>query len=200
MVIGMAGRICSGKNHVCAFFEKKGFKAMDLDIVAHDVLDLCSDDLVKAYGPSILKGSRIDRPSLAREAFRDERSSRLLDSITHPRILEAAKAVIASNPDKSIILNGALLHRCAMDRLCDYVVLVWAPYCVRLRRSKLRQGLSPSQFRLRNAQQRDVRRSAYRPRQATFVLYNCHGDKAIGWQVDRICARITGDCERKGNV
>lgn len=90
----VGGNIGAGKSCVVGRMKELGALVISLDGIAHMLL---SDDeqmrteLVDVFGSGILaEDGTIDHAQLARRAFGDAVSTGLLDSITHPRIMQRA--------------------------------------------------------------------------------------------------------------
>ncbi|MBS5451731.1 MAG: molybdopterin-guanine dinucleotide biosynthesis protein B [Coriobacteriia bacterium] len=104
----LTGGIGSGKSVAAAHLAGRGARVIDLDEVAHRVLEEADVKaaLAQRFGEDVLRWplfdddcgflcgadplveqAEVDRAELARRAFADESSTRDLDAITHPRIL-----------------------------------------------------------------------------------------------------------------
>ena len=179
MLIGLVGKSCSGKNYVGTMLERMGFEVLDLDVLGHEGLSANADAIESVDDPSLRKA---------------------LEDILYPwmerRILEHE----ALRGGSVLVLNGALLHRAGIDRLCKAVIYVDAPYEVRLKRAFERDGISEEAFQKREAAQEDVdfRDNAYRC--PVFVVENGFGaeKRELNRQIVEICDRI-GITDIKGN-
>jgi dephospho-CoA kinase len=87
----------------------------------------------------------IDRKALGSIVFADSRLLAQLEAISHPWMVEeCARLVSAARASgrRAVVLNAALLHRMGLDRLCDVVVFIKAPFYERYRRAKERDHVS----------------------------------------------------------
>jgi dephospho-CoA kinase len=168
-VVGIAGGVGSGKSTVAALFRNWGARVLDADAIGHRVIERpdVKARLVRAWGPGILRGGRVDRARLAREAFRSRDSVRLLNRLVHPAILREIRRRIARSR-RWVVLDAALLFEAGADRLCDRVVFVEAPRRVRRRRAAAR-GMGPEESARRERFQRPA---AYKKRRADDVIDN----------------------------
>ena len=150
LVVGLAGGVGSGKSTVASFFRKKGARIVDADAIGHHVLDRprVRAQLVKVWGPSILRKGRVDRPALARTAFRTRQSIDRLNRIVHPAILRVMAREIAG-ARSWVVLDAALLFESGLDALCDRVVFVSAPRATRSRRVRAARGWGKGELRRR---------------------------------------------------
>ena len=188
LVIGLAGGVGSGKSTVAKILKKRGAGLLDADAVGHRVLGRpdIRGRLVKAWGPDILDGKRIDRAALARAAFRSRSSVKRLNRIVHPAILREIRRRLASRR-RWMALDAALLFEAGADRLCDRVIFVDAPRAVRARRVAAR-GWPPGELRRRERFQWSV---AYKKKKADYVINNTgsksHTKRQIGKILDDLC-------------
>lgn len=108
----VTGGIGSGKSAVVDYLQERGAHVISLDNIGHAVLehDDVREQLVDAFGSSILdEDGQVIRSELARLAFRDDYSTELLNSITHPAIMNQAMKNIAMLNTPCIPLSGAPL-------------------------------------------------------------------------------------------
>ena len=169
LVLGLAGGVGSGKSTVAAIFRRWGATVVDADALGHRALEIPSirSRLLRAWGPGILRNGRVDRPALARLAFRSKREVARLNRLVHPAILREIRRRIAGARGW-VVLDAALLFESRADALCDRVVYVSAPRRERVRRSAGR-GWSPGEVARRERFQWPV---AYKRKKADYVLDN----------------------------
>ncbi len=160
MVVGLTGPSGSGKSTAAAFFKELGFEVIDADKVAQRVIESdehCLNELAKAFGQDIINpDGTLNRPLLARRAFKNSQSNKKLNDITHPIIIEEVKSMIgalAAKGVRAVVVDAALLFESGADGMCDYVVTVIASESIRLKRIIERDKIGEEAARLRiNAQ------------------------------------------------
>lgn len=92
-VIGLTGSIASGKSTASHYLQSKlGYKVIDADKIARVVLDKGTSGynaVVKTFGTAIIdpESGQINRLKLGAIVFADPSRRRVLESITHPRIV-----------------------------------------------------------------------------------------------------------------
>jgi len=192
-VVGLSGGPGSGKSAVAALFRKWGARVIDADAIAHRVIDrpAIRARLVRAWGPGILKGGRVDRPRLARAAFRSRAAARRLNRLVHPAVLKEIRAGIARSSGL-VVLDAPLLYESGADRLCDRVVFVEAPRRLRLRRGAAR-GLPPAEAVRRERLQRSL---AFKRRRADRIVDNSGPRSRTERQVRGIFAEFRQELEQ----
>ena len=135
-VIGLTGGIATGKSTVSNILKEKGYKIIDADKIAKDIVDIncpAYNDIVQYFGKNILnKDKSINRAYLAEKIFADQILREKLNEITHPRIIEKIKEEIEiSNKEDIIFLDIPLLLE-IKDSFKEYDVYmdeIWLVYC-----------------------------------------------------------------------
>ena len=135
MVIGVTGGIASGKSTVCLILEEMGFCHIDADDVAHEILEdpEIIGKVVEQFGNDILDAPSdkrgplfIDRKKLGRIVFADTTKMDILESITHPKIVEKIKNTVLSDPDRNYVIEAIALISSGIAEICDEVWVVHA--------------------------------------------------------------------------
>ncbi|AEH50434.1 dephospho-CoA kinase [Pseudothermotoga thermarum] len=155
-VVGVTGKIGSGKSTVSKFLAKLGATVIDVDKVAHEILETenVKRQIVEAFGKEILTDGKVNRKKLAGVVFSDSLKLRLLESIVHPVLREE----IARRVEKLrglVVLDAAILHRIGLDKLCDLIIVVTAPLDRIFERLRAK-GLSEGEIRRRLSFQNDI--------------------------------------------
>ena len=82
----LTGGIATGKSSVAKYFSKHGFKIIDADKIAHEVLDSQYQKIIEMFGEKFVKGDIVDRKALGAVVFADESKRKMLESLLHPLI------------------------------------------------------------------------------------------------------------------
>ena len=160
-IVGVSGKICTGKNFISDMLAAHGYHIIDVDRVGHIALAQRQAEIVRAFGPGILTASAtatdsatatgaapaapaasaaIDRSKLGAIVFQHRSERQRLEAIVHPLMVEIVQAEIAARPTTPIVINAALLFHMALHRLCDCVLWIRAPLLLRLTRAMQRAG------------------------------------------------------------
>jgi dephospho-CoA kinase len=160
LVIGVTGRMGTGKSALCAILARRdGCAVVDADRLGHRALE--DPDvraaLVARFGSRILgEDGKIERPRLAGLAFQGSASLRALNEIVHPwivrRVQEELAALRAGGTVGIVLLDAALLLDWKDAIACDGVVVVRCPEAVAIARLTAR-GMSEAEARRRLAAQ-----------------------------------------------
>ena len=143
MLIGLTGKYCAGKNHAAAFLEKCGFPVLDVDKLGHTALEYKKDRVFSLFGNELKNpDGSVNRRLLGEKVFGKKDAITALEAIIHPQVNRMTMEWISSQNGKTCVINAALLHRSAVFGQFDCVLLVTAPFLVRLLRAKRRDRLS----------------------------------------------------------
>lgn len=122
-IIGVVGRMLSGKDTVCKMLESEGFKVIDVDKIGHKTLEIRKEEILKMIDKNILdENGNIDRKKLAEIVFSDPMKLKLLNKLTHGTIKELVRLEIEK--DGFYCINAALLFEIGLDEFCNLVVYV----------------------------------------------------------------------------
>lgn len=151
-VIGVAGKYCSGKDAVTQWLLARSWREVNVDRIGHEALAAFHNRIVATFGRTIVDGhGRIDRSTLGRIVFADDSQRKRLEEIVHPWMrrrvreeVDAYREAAARSQDapRGLVINAALLFYMELDEVCDAVILVRAPFFVRVRRARERDRSS----------------------------------------------------------
>jgi dephospho-CoA kinase len=154
--VALTGGIGSGKSLVGEILEELGALVIDSDQLAREVIERGSpgyEEVVTAFGDSILSEGQIDRSKLAAVVFKESDLRKKLESIIHPLVREAAEKLARKLPSGAILINQIpLLVESDGAKRFDYVVTVSADEEIRRERLRLR-GLKDYEITQRMAAQ-----------------------------------------------
>jgi len=132
LIVGLAGKACSGKDTLLPYFVKRGFAVIDADKLGHQALDANREAVLARFGT-------LERAVLGRLVFSNPQALADLEAISHPWINSEIRKHLAEGAPNTVI-NAALLHKLGLYRLCDLIVWVRAPLLVRVMRARARDG------------------------------------------------------------
>ena len=161
-IIGITGGIGSGKSTVSHYLSSKGYRVIDADQIAHDIVKPNSRvlmELVSQFGEDILNpDGGLNRRMLANRAFASLEGKEQLEAITHGEILRQIKEDIRRGKEEGLeilFLDVILLFQVGLDQLCSQVWVVDAPEEIRLARVMGRDGYVPEEIKRRMRSQMD---------------------------------------------
>ena len=84
--IALTGGIATGKSTVVDLFSRAGFRVIDADKVAHEVLDAEHEAIANVFGEAFVREGKVDRKALGEVVFNDAQKRKKLESLLHPLI------------------------------------------------------------------------------------------------------------------
>ena len=149
LILGLLGGIASGKSTVSRLMLSFAPGSLiDADALAREALELCARDgrLVAALGPKCVgKDGAPDRKAIAALVFRDAKSLRALERLTHPyvtaKIDDAVEVHRSGKGQPLLVLDVPLLIEVGLERRCDALWFVDAPDDVAVRPRREAPGL-----------------------------------------------------------
>jgi dephospho-CoA kinase len=170
--VALTGGIGSGKSLVGEILEELGALVIDSDQLAREVIERGSpgyEEVVTAFGDSILSEGQIDRSKLAAVVFKESDLRKKLESIIHPLVREAAEKLARKLPSGALLINQIpLLVESDGAKRFDYVVTVSADEEIRRERLRLR-GLKDYEITQRIAAQVS---DSQREKIANYIIRN----------------------------
>jgi dephospho-CoA kinase len=170
--VALTGGIGSGKSLVGEILEELGALVIDSDQLAREVIERGSpgyEEVVTAFGDSILSEGQIDRSKLAAVVFNESDLRKKLESIIHPLVRESAEKLARKLPSGAILINQIpLLVESDGAKRFDYVVTVSADEEIRRERLRLR-GLKDYEITQRIAAQVS---DSQREKIANYIIRN----------------------------
>ncbi len=191
MVIGVTGKICAGKDALVKALEARGIPSVDVDALGHRALEQNTENLIEAFGPSVVKDGVPDRKEISRIVFASEKELEKLNDITHPWMVSEIEKFTES--EKLCVINAALLESMGLVRLCDDILYVYAPKEMRLERAARGRNMTPEQFLSRDESQREIGSTLFECGRRVITIIN-DGEKnnlyrQVGWYCDILTDR-----------
>ncbi|MEK7224669.1 MAG: dephospho-CoA kinase [Bacteroidota bacterium] len=176
--VGLTGGIGSGKSVVANVFETLGIPVYYADDAAKKLMNTNADlkaAIIKSFGEGSYTNGELNRKYMATIVFNDEKKLELLNSLTHPATIRDAeewiKRLAESREQTSayIIKEAALLFESGANKILDYVIGVYAPLPLRLKRVIARDGVTKEEIMKRINRQMDEEEKMKR---CDFVITN----------------------------
>ena len=190
LVIGLTGRYCSGKGTAARVFAAEGFRVVDADDLAHEVMQEKTREVIARFGAGVrAPDGRVDRRALGRVVFADPEARTALEGILYPAITARIERFIEDSSSPAVI-NAPLLQRAGLQSLCDVLVFVRAPAAIRLLRAMRRDRLPLREAWPRINAQKDVRPQCNEPGVDIYSVPNWGSVRSLERRVRRICGRL----------
>ncbi len=163
IIVGLTGPTGAGKTTVSKLLTQNGYRIIDADLVAREVVlpsTPCLVEIKNVFGQQVVnEDGSLNRRALGAVVFSDKQKLKQLEGILFPAIIARIGEMLKKCEQEGetlVILDAPTLLESGADSLCDYVVVVMAPQNARLMRIIARDNLTFEQGMQRiNAQQSD---------------------------------------------
>ena len=155
--VGLTGSIAVGKTFVCETMRELGCHVLDADKLAREAVAKGTDGLaevIKHFGVSVLlNNGDLDRKKMAAIVFADDEKRSLLNSIVHPRVIEAQNEWLNKLEEDDAgaiaIVDAALMIESGGYKRFDKIIVVWCAADIQLSRLMARNVLTRDEARKR---------------------------------------------------
>ena len=187
----ITGSIASGKSTVVNLLKERGFSVIDADLIAHEQLEICKCEIVKAFGEQILdETGKIDRKKLGAIVFNEPKKLKNLEQILHPKI----KAEILSKASKleglgQVYFVDIPLFFEKKERYAEFknVAVIYAPKELLLSRLMSRNGLNLEDAKARVELQMDIEQ---KKKMAKFAIDNSSDREHLKLDLEKFLKQI----------
>lgn len=187
----ITGSIASGKSTVVNLLKERGFSVIDADLIAHEQLEICKCEIVKAFGEQILdETGKIDRKKLGAIVFNEPKKLKNLEQILHPKI----KAEIFFKASQLECLGQVYFVDIPLffekkERYAEFknVAVIYAPKELLLSRLMSRNGLSLNEAKARVELQMDIEQKR---KMAKFIIDNSNDRENLKLELEKFLKQI----------
>ena len=170
--IGLTGGIGSGKTTVAKIFELLGIPVYYADDAAKKIMN--EDDELKAaiqnqFGKEAYNNGELNRAYLSTKVFNDPFQLEKLNSLVHPATIRDAAKWMAQQKTSYTIKEAALIFESGSAEYLDYVIGVYAPAQLRIKRTMERNHVDYDEVIQRMDKQLD---EDMKMKLCDFVIYN----------------------------
>lgn len=170
--VGLTGGIGSGKTTVANIFELLGIPVYYADDAAKKIMN---DDpelkaaIQKQFGSDTYKNGELDRAYLSSKVFNDPFQLELLNALVHPATIRNATQWMEWQKAPYTIKEAALIFESGSAENLDYVIGVYAPLSMRIKRIMDRNNASYDEVMQRMNKQMD---ETIKMKLCDFIIYN----------------------------
>jgi len=156
MIIGVTGKIASGKSSLSNILVKKGYYLFDSDVQYHKLLKTNTkmiDELMKSFGNNIVEEDGINTKLLLEKINRENIS--ILNAITHKYVANEIYKTIKEH--KNVVIEAAIPISKGFIDVCDIILMTVCDKEIQKKRLLARGKYSEEEIeRLINIQQKNV--------------------------------------------
>lgn len=187
----LTGGIATGKSSVIELLKRSGFRVIDADKVAHEVLDEQHQKISEIFGEHFVREGKVDRKRLGSMVFSDPQKRKVLENLLHP-VIYTKIAALSDTLDKRAepyIVDIPLFYEGGRYAI-ENVIVVYASKEQQLERLMQRDEHSKEEALSRIESQIDIQEKCDN---ATHVIDNSGNLKQLEFETERIKDKILGD-------
>ena len=148
VIVGITGGIASGKTTITNFLKKKRMKIHDSDSTIKNIYSKPTlrfiNYLKKINLKNSLKGNKIDKKIIREEVFNNTKKRKLLEKYLHSEVKKSRNVFLKKHRQKKtkiVFLDIPLLFENKLEKICNYIILLYAPLKIRNQRAIRRKGM-----------------------------------------------------------
>jgi len=170
--IGLTGGIGSGKTTVAKIFELLGVPVYYADEEARRIMNENEElrlSIQKEFGEAAYKNGELDRSYMASNVFQNPVKLEMLNALVHPATIRDATNWMLEQRTAYAIKEAALIFESTAAGELDYIIGVYAPVSLRIKRAMERNGVSYDEVlkRMNNQIDEDIKMKL-----CDFIIYN----------------------------
>jgi dephospho-CoA kinase len=150
--IGLTGGIGSGKSTVARILETMGIPVYYADDAAKLIMNTdlgLRKEIQQHFGEASYRDGQLDRKYLAGIVFNDAEKLALLNSLIHPVTIKHSEEWFRRQSAPYAVREAALLFESGASENLDFIIGVYAPKPLRIRRVIKRDGLTVEEIEKR---------------------------------------------------
>jgi dephospho-CoA kinase len=170
--IGLTGGIGSGKSTVADVFKTLGIAVFDADSAAKNIMtedETLKQKIITTFGEASYVNDQLNRKNIAGIVFNDSYKLEQLNAIVHPATIAAAEKWMQQQHGPYALKEAALLFESGSASGLDYIIGVYAPKTVRIKRVMDRDNVGRQEVLTRMGKQID---EEIKMRLCDFVVVN----------------------------
>lgn len=189
--VGITGGIGSGKSTIANIFSSLGIPLYDADRAAKRLVlsDLeMRQNIITHFGVESYVQGQYNKKYISDIVFNNKEKLDLLNSIIHPATIADANRWFSRQDAPYALKEAALIFESDSGRFLDYVIGVYAPEDIRIKRTIEREGISETQVKARMSKQMNEEEKM---KLCDFVIDNS-GSESVITQVLELHVNLSG--------
>ncbi len=170
--VGLTGGIGSGKSIIAEVFKVLGIPVFDADTAAKHIMQTDEQLISKikaAFGEETYTGNKLNRKILADKVFNNAYQLEKLNALVHPASIQAGLDWADKQTAPYVIKEAALMFEAGSAFNLQYVIGVYAPKSLRIKRVMERSNMTRDEVLVRMSRQVDDK---IKMRLCDFVIVN----------------------------
>jgi len=189
--IALTGGIATGKSTAIKQLRLSGFRIIDADKIAHEVLDTQADKIKKIFGDSFVKEGKVQRKELGSVVFANKKRRKELEALLHPiiyRCIEEAAEKLDKRAEPYIV-DIPLFYEGGHYAI-ESVIVVYTTKQQQIERLMQRDQYTKEEALMRIDSQIDIEKKRDN---ASYVIDNSGNLKQLEFEVNRVKDEILGE-------
>jgi dephospho-CoA kinase len=156
--VGLTGGIGSGKSTMAKIFEVLGVPVYYADDAAKHIMNTDAElreKIISTFGAGSYVNNELNRPYIASIVFENTEKLALLNSLTHPATIRDAERWMQQQTSPYVIKEAALIFESGSAENLDYVIGVFSPLPLRIKRIMERDNVTRDEVMKRMSRQID---------------------------------------------
>ena len=131
MILGILGKIASGKSEMLKLLKNKGFYTISADKIVSDLYKSGASGALKIanyFGDKFLnKDGSVDKIKLRDEVFNNEDERKYLENIIHPEVYNEILLLLKKHKDRNIAIESVYFDNNFLEDFVDKIYYVERP-------------------------------------------------------------------------
>lgn len=131
MILGVCGKISSGKSEVMKILAKRGFYCIDADKIVHDLYKknaVGAKKIVAYFGRGFLRSDgSVNREKLRKVVFSDDDERKMLENLIHPEVYAEIQRLLPKFRGKNVAIESVYFDQGFLRDFVDKIVWVERP-------------------------------------------------------------------------
>lgn len=131
MILGVCGKIGSGKSEVMKILKKNGFSLIDADKIVHDLYKkgaVGSKKIAAYFGRRFLRADgSVNREKLREIIFADDDERKMLENLIHPEVYAEVQHLLPKLRGKNVAIESVYFDQGFLGDFVDKILWVDRP-------------------------------------------------------------------------
>ncbi len=128
MILGITGKIASGKSELLKILKNNGFYTIDADKIVHDLYKSGASGALKVaayFGKKFLnKDGSVNKEKLRDEVFQNDDERKYLENLIHPEVYREVEDLLVKYKGKNIAIESVYFDSDFLDDFVDKLIWV----------------------------------------------------------------------------
>ncbi len=127
MILGITGKIASGKSEVMKVLSKNGFYCVYADKIVHELYKSGGEGakkIEKVFGNEFIKNQSVNRKKLRDFVFNDPKQLEILNETIHPFVIKEIKSILDKHKTKHVAIESIYFDPNFFKKIIDKIILI----------------------------------------------------------------------------